>query len=42
MATLGRELKHFNRYLDTREMQIRTELEGTQKIDLKLEKNKLL
>ena len=42
LALLGRELKHLSRYLDTREMQIRTELEGTQKLDVRLEQNKLL
>ena len=42
MATLGREVKHLSRYLDKREMLLRTELEGTQKLDVKLEKNKLL
>ena len=42
LATLGRELKHLSRYLDSREIQIRTELEGTSKIDVKLEQNKLL
>ena len=42
MATLGRELKHISRYLDSREMQIRTELEGTQKLDGKLDHNRQL
>lgn len=41
-TAFGRELKHICRYLDTREMQIRTEIESTQKIDVKLEANTTL
>jgi len=33
MNTLSRELKHISKYLDTREMQIRQELESAKKLD---------
>lgn len=42
MQVFGRELKHINKYLDGREMQIRNELENTTKLDSRLEQNKNL
>ena len=39
MQAFGRELKHLNKYFDAREMQLRTDLEGTQKLDARLEHN---
>ena len=39
-STLNRELKHITNYFDSREMQIRTEFEATQKLDNRIQHNK--